>query len=77
MESKKIRIGFCKIRIYYPIWWEKTNSKLEGPFDFKSIMLYEGLEVKADKIYLNNYKSTTEYNKELSASDIKTVCRLY
>ncbi len=76
-ESKKIRIGFCKIRGYYPCFWEKVNSKLEGEFDFKSIMLYSNIKVKPNKTYMNEGFSTTRYNTELSETDIKTVCRLY
>lgn len=55
-ESKRIKIGCFKIRIWYPVWWESYHSYTLGSFDFNSVMLYENLKVQENKLSLNGNK---------------------
>lgn len=76
-ESRKVRIGWWTITVYYPAWWSSTNSKTKGDFDFNSIMLYSGLDVKPDKVYLNNGSYVTRYNINLSENDIAMIKEIH
>ncbi len=77
IESKRIRIGFCRIRIYYPVWWSSTNSYVAGNFDFKSVMLYPDIPVKKDKIGLNGKNEYTILYSEPSCNDIEAIKEMY
>jgi hypothetical protein len=69
-EYVRVRIGWWTISIPYPVFWEQKNSTVYGSFDFESIMLYGGLEIK-------NTNTRTKFNTALSKNDIATVKALY
>lgn len=77
-------IHFLGLRIYIPYVWYGQFSFTVGEFDFDSIMLYGGLEIKAE--YANDengihYYGTdtwcTRYNYEISENDVKAVRIMY
>lgn len=76
-ESRKIRIGWFKVRIFYPIWWKSQHSYTLGEFDFKSVMLYENQTVKENKRYLNNGAKKTKMYADPSENDVRAICKLY
>jgi hypothetical protein len=55
---------------------ETTNSTTYGPFDFSSIMLYDGLVVKRTQGQ-TQAGSTTVGGKELSPYDIEAIEEMY
>jgi hypothetical protein len=74
---QSLRIGWWTINIYYPIWWNSTNSYVEGTFDFKSVMLYDWFTVKTDKAYLNGGKTKIDTNVIPSDSDVRMIINRY
>ena len=67
-------------------WDNKAThlTTLVGEFDFKSIMLYKGFEIKDTEMgkkygrydsNIHNY--VTDYNKAISAQDIQAVQQMY
>ena len=76
-DSRRIRIGYWKVKIYYPVWWTKRYSHVEGEFDFHSVMLYSPIPVRPNKRYLNNGKEFTECNIEPSETDVRAIRRMY
>ena len=74
---KAVRVGFWTVNIYYPVFWNTTESYITGSFDFDSIMLYSGLNVKPDKINLNSGNKKTRTNICLSENDIQMIKNRY
>lgn len=80
--SKNIRIGWWTITLWYPCWWTQTNSEVCGTFDFDSVMLYSGFEIKSPYNTKENgiesdNKYYTRYNIEFSDNDIKMIKNKY
>jgi hypothetical protein len=65
-EWMRVRIGWWTISIPYLAVWKQRN----GAFDFDSIMLYDGFQIK-------NAGGLTKYNTALSKTDIATVKLMY
>ncbi|MDR3123505.1 MAG: hypothetical protein LBU16_06975 [Treponema sp.] len=76
IEWLRIKVGWWTISIPYPIFWETDNSTTYGPFDFSSIMLYWGLEVKKTQGE-TEAGSKTKNNLELSYYDIEAIKKMY
>ncbi|MDE7226838.1 MAG: hypothetical protein K2N31_00755 [Treponemataceae bacterium] len=76
-ESRTIKIGFCRITLWYPAFWKSEYSWQSDSFDFESVMLYSGLKVKSDKKAQNNgYDYTRSYSLP-SKKDIAMIKRMY
>lgn len=76
-EKRRIKVGFFRILVAYPVWWTSTSSYTEGEFDFHSVMLYERLQVKDSAVKLNDGNKYTLLYSEPSATDVKTIRRMY
>ncbi len=83
-KVKTIKGKWLTIKIPYLAWDNKAThlTTLVGEFDFKSIMLYSGFEIKdtdMGKKYGDSYnnKYYTSYNKVLSYLDVQAVQQMY
>lgn len=86
-KVKPVKILWWTINLPY-LEWSNTAfhiTTLSGDFDFDSIMLYSGIELK-DQVYASKNKFVfdpdlakfvTRYNPKLSETDIKTVKQMY
>lgn len=70
-----VRVWF--FTIYLPYVWYSDYGKIVGSFDFDSIMLYDGFEVRPDKRYLNDDRYYTQRNTQISITDAETVKKMY
>ncbi len=80
--SYDIRIGWWTVTVWYPCWWTQVNSEVYGDFDFNSIMLYSGIEIKSPyNTSKNGYNVSgryyTYYNMELSSNDVNMIKNKY
>lgn len=76
-ESRTVKIGWWRITLWYPAFWESENSWQSNSFDFRSVMLYSGLRVKEDKVSQNDgYYYTRSYSTP-SENDIAMIKRMY
>lgn len=76
-ESRIVRIGLWRIRVWYPAFWESEYSWQSDTFDFESVMLYPYLEVKSDKIDQNNGEENTKFNSYPSEKDFAMIKKMY
>lgn len=76
-ESRTVKIGWWRVTLWYPIFWENEYSWQSDNFDFESVMLYPNLKVKEDKITQNNGNSYTVLYSTPSKKDIEMIKRMY
>jgi hypothetical protein len=81
LEWTRVRIGWWTISIPYPVYGSHLNSMVFGTFDFDSIMLYSGDDIKVKKVPAGNATlkvgEPVPINTKLSPSDIATVKMIY
>lgn len=76
-ESRTVQIGWWRITLWYPAFWESEYSWQSDNFDFESVMLYSGLKVKADKKDQNGGNNYTLLYSMPSEKDIEMIKRMY
>ena len=76
-ESRTVTIGWWRVTLWYPAFWESENSWQSDSFDFESVMLYPQKTVKVDKRYLNGGYMNTRLNSMPSKKDVEMVKKMY
>ncbi len=76
-ESRTVSIGWWRVTLWYPAFWESENSWQSDSFDFESVMLYPKLNVKAGKEAENKNDPKTKMYETPSAKDIAMIKRMY